>query len=678
MHECSSQYVILVEKSATYPDGIHTVMTLPYPITSAVTVGTTLTRMQIHASATDRRPLNFAIDRVTIKRPTGPGGRERKELAVVGDLLTEQPTADTNFPLLPGDLIEIDSTGSAATARRSAPGTMPTPAAAAASELQPHDVITVQVDYRSRNTSEGLAAVGKNIEQLHFQMACEITEIRPNGNLALEGHQTIRNDGKEQRMSLTGEVHPKAIGPDRTVSSRSILNLTIGGLAPPARFGISSARLDASAQSPPAPAASLSTSDAETQAILDELEAAQKAGDYHREAQAYFKLPYIIEPPDILEISITGEITGGEPGTESLALREVKFDAQQCLVAMDGRVNLGDYGSVHVAGMTIDQTRQAIEAKLAKQVKDPRVSVDLIANNSKVYFIITKNAGLGDDVVRAPVTGNETVLDAIASLGGMHTSPQTKMWIARPAAGGEGRERILDINWSDISSGASTSTNYQLLPGDRLFIDEPHYYDPRHTTPPAPVQPPEAVVELPAESAHPAPIPGSGTPAPLADKVAYRFGFLVDSSGDLAEFVKSDDLPNGSVHTSATLGSALRVLRKHNLVEPMVGPEIIVQKGKPAEYNLATKVPGEDRLFRNVRHVKITGREAPQLTASGSQDEHPALNVEIEAHADCEGERCTLAAAFQISDGQSAIVRFKAKDGSPSSLYLVVAPVWLE
>jgi polysaccharide export outer membrane protein len=142
----------------------------------------------------------------------------------------------------------------------------------------------------------------------------------------------------------------------------------------------------------------------------------------------------------------------------------------QHLVAMDGRVNLGTYGSVFVAGMTLEQARAAIEQQLTEQLEDPEVFVDVLAYNSKVYYIITQGAGLGDDVVRAPITGNETVIDAVATLGGISELSSTRMWIARPAPNDVGCEQILPINWRDISQGASTSTNYQLMPGDRLFI----------------------------------------------------------------------------------------------------------------------------------------------------------------------------------------------------------------
>lgn len=142
----------------------------------------------------------------------------------------------------------------------------------------------------------------------------------------------------------------------------------------------------------------------------------------------------------------------------------------QHLVAMDGRVNLGTYGSVYVAGMTLEDATAAIEAKLSERLEDPEVFVDVLAYNSKVFYVITQGAGLGDDVVRMPVTGNETVIDAVANIGGISQVSSTKMWIARPAPNGVGCEQILPVDWNDVAQGASTATNYQLMPGDRLFI----------------------------------------------------------------------------------------------------------------------------------------------------------------------------------------------------------------
>ena len=145
------------------------------------------------------------------------------------------------------------------------------------------------------------------------------------------------------------------------------------------------------------------------------------------------------------------------------------------LVGPDGRVNLGTYGMVYVTGLTIDEARATIERHLSEYLEDPQVAVDVFAYNSKKYYVITQGAGFGDNVDDQPITGNETVLDAVAHIGGLSQLSSKKIWIARPAPNGVGCEQILPVNWDDITRGASTATNYQILPGDRLFIAQDPY-----------------------------------------------------------------------------------------------------------------------------------------------------------------------------------------------------------
>ena len=59
------------------------------------------------------------------------------------------------------------------------------------------------------------------------------------------------------------------------------------------------------------------------------------------------------------------------------------------MVGPDGTVTLGSYGSVRVVGMTIAQTKSAIEKHLEQFLEEPEVSVDVIAYNSKVYYVVT-------------------------------------------------------------------------------------------------------------------------------------------------------------------------------------------------------------------------------------------------------------------------------------------------
>ncbi|MBL8815184.1 MAG: polysaccharide biosynthesis/export family protein [Planctomyces sp.] len=141
------------------------------------------------------------------------------------------------------------------------------------------------------------------------------------------------------------------------------------------------------------------------------------------------------------------------------------------LVRPDGTVGLGIYGSVYVTGMTLNEAKLAIEQHLAQHIHNPQISVDVLAYNSKVYYVIADGGGAGESVVTLPCTGNETVLDAIAKVQGLPTvASKSHIWIARPSADACGPDQILQVDWNAIAQGAQTGTNYQVLPGDRIYV----------------------------------------------------------------------------------------------------------------------------------------------------------------------------------------------------------------
>jgi polysaccharide biosynthesis/export protein len=142
------------------------------------------------------------------------------------------------------------------------------------------------------------------------------------------------------------------------------------------------------------------------------------------------------------------------------------------LVQQDGIVNLRHYGMVNVSGKTVSEIKQAIEKHLEQFFDSPEVTIDVVGYNSETYFVIRENSIQGEDVVRLPITGKETVLDAIGAIGGLSSVSSQRVWIARPVPGSFGCEQILPVDYLGITRGADSSTNYQLLPGDRLFIAE--------------------------------------------------------------------------------------------------------------------------------------------------------------------------------------------------------------
>jgi hypothetical protein len=143
------------------------------------------------------------------------------------------------------------------------------------------------------------------------------------------------------------------------------------------------------------------------------------------------------------------------------------------LVRPDGTVGLGTYGKVYVTGLTIPQAKRKIDEHLTKYMFNPDVSVDILSYNSKVFYVITDGAGLGQQLHRVPITGNETVLDAMSNLGAISpTTSVRRIWIARPAPpNSPGGDQILRVDWVAVTKAARTETNYQLLPGDRLYLD---------------------------------------------------------------------------------------------------------------------------------------------------------------------------------------------------------------
>jgi protein involved in polysaccharide export with SLBB domain len=180
------------------------------------------------------------------------------------------------------------------------------------------------------------------------------------------------------------------------------------------------------------------------------------------EAQQVLLSPHAIRPPDLLTIELVGKLSAVHPEISG-----------EHLVAHDGTVNLGPFGRVTVAGKTIEEARRAIEQHLSKHMKSPRVTVDVSAYNSKKYYVIVQEGGR-QAVHSLPMSGSETVLDAVSAVSAagdlIDTSAKT-VWIARPQGKSGGRE-VLRVDWEGITRRGSAASNYQIFPGDRVFVSD--------------------------------------------------------------------------------------------------------------------------------------------------------------------------------------------------------------
>jgi polysaccharide export outer membrane protein len=162
---------------------------------------------------------------------------------------------------------------------------------------------------------------------------------------------------------------------------------------------------------------------------------------------------YLIEPPDVLYI-------------EAITILPSRPLLGERLVRQDGTISLGYYGQVHVAGLTILEVETKIRKHMERYVENPQVYVDVASFNSKVYYVLGQVQQQG----RLPITGKETVLDAITLAGGItNFAAVDKIHVARPNPGG-GCDQVLWVDWKSLAYCGDTRTNYQLMPGDRVVV----------------------------------------------------------------------------------------------------------------------------------------------------------------------------------------------------------------
>ncbi len=96
--------------------------------------------------------------------------------------------------------------------------------------------------------------------------------------------------------------------------------------------------------------------------------------------------------------------------------------------------------------------------------------VDVLAYNSKFYYVITDGGGYGEQVYPIQVTGNETVLDALAKINGLPpVASKKRIWVARATADCD-HPMILPVDWCGITQRGCVATNYQIFPNDRIYV----------------------------------------------------------------------------------------------------------------------------------------------------------------------------------------------------------------
>ena len=135
---------------------------------------------------------------------------------------------------------------------------------------------------------------------------------------------------------------------------------------------------------------------------------------------------------------------------------------------------------IKVAGFSLSQAVAAVREAIGRQVLaeaggvDPEqllVVMDVSQYNSKRYYVIFDGGGAGEQVLPFPVTGSETVLDAVGNVFGLPAvASKRNIWVARRCPVPGRPDQILPVDWVGITQHGITLTNYQVMPGDRIYV----------------------------------------------------------------------------------------------------------------------------------------------------------------------------------------------------------------
>jgi polysaccharide export outer membrane protein len=165
---------------------------------------------------------------------------------------------------------------------------------------------------------------------------------------------------------------------------------------------------------------------------------------------------FYVQPGDVLLIEVTD------------LEADFRLPADQT-VMVDGTIDLAEYGRIVVAGMTIEQIEVAVTA--AVQAIHPNesikpINVRLNVAESAVYYVLGEVNAPGS----YPLIGRETVLDGIVTAGGLSDrASECQVILSRPTPPGSCRI-VLPVCYDRIVQLGDTTTNYQLRPGDRIYV----------------------------------------------------------------------------------------------------------------------------------------------------------------------------------------------------------------
>jgi protein involved in polysaccharide export with SLBB domain len=161
---------------------------------------------------------------------------------------------------------------------------------------------------------------------------------------------------------------------------------------------------------------------------------------------------YIIESPDVLEVSIPGKTAG----------------AVRCAVNLDGRLDLAPVNFCRVEGQTLPQIRET----LSTVTGGPASGVQVRVAEYRSQHLYVWGPGVGPQRA-VPYEGPETVLEFLKRVGGIKAgAAPSDVHVIRPGVVENRPPEVFHVDLKAVVLKQDPRTNIRLQPFDQVYVGE--------------------------------------------------------------------------------------------------------------------------------------------------------------------------------------------------------------
>ena len=133
-------------------------------------------------------------------------------------------------------------------------------------------------------------------------------------------------------------------------------------------------------------------------------------------------------------------------------------------VLPDGKIAFPLIGEAVADGWTVAQLKKEIESRLARFVPDPVLSISVYQMNSLMVYVVGKVNRPG----RFELNTNIDVLQALSLAGGLNSfAKRGQIKVFRKK---DGKTKIFDFDYDDVTEGKKLEQNIQLVRGDVVVV----------------------------------------------------------------------------------------------------------------------------------------------------------------------------------------------------------------